>query len=124
MRATQFTILQALSLTGELPQRRLGALLAIDSTSLTRALSIVIRLGWIAERRGEDRRERWLRLADAGQEAFQRASPAWVGVQSRLREQLGDGAWNGLLEATRHVAGVATELSQQDQSPQNEGGSI
>src|SRR5229473_6417471 len=63
LRATQFTILQFLSLAGEVSQGHLGEMLAMDSTTLTRTLEIMARRGWIAERRGEDRRERWLRLA-------------------------------------------------------------
>src|SRR4249920_4047982 len=62
LRATQLTILQVLSRTGESSQGRLGEMLAMDSTSLTRTLGIMRRQGWIAERRGNDRRERWLRL--------------------------------------------------------------
>jgi DNA-binding MarR family transcriptional regulator len=60
LRATQFTILQVLSLTGEVSQGQLGEMLAMDSTSLTRTLEIMRREGWIADRRGEDRRQRWL----------------------------------------------------------------
>ena len=41
LRATQFTVLQALSLTGEVSQRDLGQLLAMDSTTLTRTLEIL-----------------------------------------------------------------------------------
>ena len=62
LRATQFTTLQVLSLAGEVTQSQLVEMLAMDSTTLTRTLQIMIRQGWIAERRGKDRRERWLRL--------------------------------------------------------------
>ena len=100
LRATQFTILQALSLAGEVTQSRLGDMLVIDSTTLTRTLEIMGRQGWIAERRGEDRRERRLRLARAGETQFNRALPVWEKVQSRLRRQLGEQAWKNLLEVT------------------------
>jgi DNA-binding MarR family transcriptional regulator len=108
LRATQFTILQALSLAGEVTQSRLGEMLAIDSTTLTRTLQIMVREGWIAERRGEDRRERWLRLAKAGETQFKRALPAWERVQSRLRRQLGDQTWKNLLDITHQVADLIT----------------
>src|SRR5260370_34327720 len=85
LRATQFTILQALSLAGEVSQGKLGEMLAMDSTSLTRTLAIMQREGWISERRGrpnadrpkEDRRQRWLCLAKAGQAQLNRALPVW-----------------------------------------------
>jgi DNA-binding MarR family transcriptional regulator len=66
------------------------------------------RKGWIAERRGNDRRERWLRLAKGGEAQFKRALPAWEKVQSRLRRQLGEEAWKNLLEITHQVTDLVT----------------
>src|SRR5271168_2813699 len=66
LRATQFTILQALERAGEVSQGRLGEMLAMDSTSLTRTLAVMRRAGWVSEERGEDRRERRIRLSSAG----------------------------------------------------------
>jgi DNA-binding MarR family transcriptional regulator len=108
LRSTQFTILQALSLAGEVSQGQLGEMLAMDSTSLTRTLAIMRRRGWVAERRGEDRRERWLRLANAGEVKLRRALPVWEKVQSRLRRQLGEPAWNDLLQLTYQVTSLVT----------------
>jgi DNA-binding MarR family transcriptional regulator len=108
LRITQFTILQALSLAGEVTQNRLGEILAMDSTTLTRTLQIMRREGWIAERRGEDRRERLLRLAKAGETQFKRALPAWEKVQSRLRRQLGEQAWKNLFEINDQVTDLVT----------------
>ena len=108
LRATQFTVLQALSLAGEVTQNQLGEILAIDSTTLTRTLQIMKREGWIAERRGNDRRERRLRLAKAGETQFKRALPAWEKVQSRLRRQLGEQAWTNLLDVTHQVTELVT----------------
>jgi len=108
LRATQFTILQALSLAGEVSQGQLGEMLAMDSTSLTRTLAIMRRQGWIAERRGEDRRERRLRLANAGEVKLRRALPVWEKVQSRLRRQLGEPAWNDLFQLTYQVTSLVT----------------
>jgi len=108
LRATQFTILQALSLTGEVTQNQLGEMLAMDSTTLTRTLPIMDREGWIAVRRGQDRRERRLRLSKAGESQFKRALPAWEKVQSRLRRQLGEPAWKNLLDITHQVTDLIT----------------
>ena len=112
LRATQFTILQALSLAGEVTQSQLGEILAMDSTTLTRTLRIMDREGWIAERRGEDRRERRLRLAKAGETQFKRALPAWEKVQSRLRRQLGEQVLENLLEITHQVTDLVTKLPE------------
>lgn len=106
LRATQMTILQALSRAGEISQGRLGEMLAMDSTSLTRTLAIMRRHGWIAERRGRDRRERWLRLSGAGEKTLRRADPVWEEAQSRLRRDLGAQDWDQLLQLTQRVTGT------------------
>ena len=107
---TQLTILQALSRTGEVSQGRLGEILAMDSTTLTRTLGIMRRSGWIAERRGEDQRERWLRLSRAGETKLNRVTPDWEKVQSRLRERIGDQGWKNLLQLTSQITELLTEL--------------
>src|SRR6266481_3960160 len=106
LRATQLTILQVLSLAGEVPQGQLGEMLAMDSTSLTRTLAIMGRRGWITARRGKDRRERWLQLASSGQTKLRHAQPQWEKAQSGLRRQLGAQAWKNLLQLTQHVTRV------------------
>jgi DNA-binding MarR family transcriptional regulator len=108
LRATQLTILQALARAGKVSQRQLGEMLAMDSTSLTRTLAIMTRKSWIAERRGEDRRERHIRLSAAGEAKLKRAMPVWEEVQSRLRRKLGKQKWVSLLQLTHHV----TEISR------------
>jgi DNA-binding MarR family transcriptional regulator len=89
VRATQFTILQALSLMGEATQSELGRVLALDSTTLTRTLVIMRRHGWIVRRRGRDRREWRLRLAKGGLAAFRRALPCWKRAQAQVRSRFG-----------------------------------
>jgi DNA-binding MarR family transcriptional regulator len=108
LRATQFTILQALALTGEVSQGRLGEILAMDSTTLTRALEIMSRRGWITERRGEDRRERWLNLANKGEKQLSRALPIWEKVQTNLRHQIGKQNWESFLQLADQVTNLVT----------------
>lgn len=89
-------------------QGRLGEMLAMDSTTLTRTLQIMRRQGWVAERRGEDRRERKLRLGKAGEMKLQRALPVWDEVQSLLRNHVGERVWKRLLQLTIQVTTMAT----------------
>jgi DNA-binding MarR family transcriptional regulator len=107
LRSTQFTILQVLSRAGEVSQGQLGAMLAMDSTTLTRTLEIMRRQGWVAERRGRDRRERLLRLANGGETKLNRALPIWEKVQSRLRRRVGPQVWENLLHLTRELTNLA-----------------
>jgi DNA-binding MarR family transcriptional regulator len=108
IRTTQFTVLQALSLVGVVPQGKLGEILAMDSTTLTRTLAIMSREGWIEKSRGRDGRERSVALANAGREQFARALPVWQSVQAKLRRELGNERWETLLNLTHQVAGEVT----------------
>jgi DNA-binding MarR family transcriptional regulator len=109
LRATQFTVLQALSLVGEVSQGKLGEILAMDSTTLTRTLEIMSGHGWIVKRPGKDRRERRLRLSKSGEAQLNRALPSWQQVQDRLRRQLGSGPWNNLMNLANEVTSAVTE---------------
>jgi DNA-binding MarR family transcriptional regulator len=103
LRATQFTVLQTLSLAGEVTQGELGQILAMDSTTLTRTLTIMGRHGWIAKRRGEDRREWRMRLSKAGEIELKRAVPHWEKAQTQLQRQLGKELSDNLMKLTQKV---------------------
>lgn len=109
LRATQFTVLQSLSLAGEVTQGVLGRMLAMDSTTLTRTLGIMVQHGWIARSPGEDRREWRIRLSKAGETQLKRALPYWHSVQTQLRTQLGNELWENLLKLTNRVTNAVTD---------------
>jgi DNA-binding MarR family transcriptional regulator len=109
LRATQFTVLQALSLVGEVAQGELGEILAMDSTTLTRTLEIMSGHGWIVKEHGEDRRERRLRLSKDGEAQLQRALPSWNKVQKKLRHQLGAERSDNLMNLINQVMSAVTE---------------
>lgn len=103
--ATQLTILQVLARVGEVTQGKLGEMLAMDSTSLTRTLRIMGKSerGWVAERRGKDRRERWLQLSTDGVKQLRRAESIWEAVQSQVQRELGEEDWDHLMQLTYRV---------------------
>jgi DNA-binding MarR family transcriptional regulator len=106
---TQFTILQALSFAGEITQGKLGEVLAMDSTTLTRTLEIMSRRGWIAKHYGTDRRERRLRLTRAGQAERDRAVPHWRSTQEKLRVRLGKQRWDDLIKLINDTTSMIAE---------------
>ncbi len=102
----QFTLLQALTLAGEITQGGLGRLLVIDSTTLTRTLKPLERKGWIERRMGRDRRERQIMLTRAGRSQFERTVPAWNRAQDRLRRKVGRRKWAKLMQELSRVAEI------------------
>lgn len=109
LRGTQFTMLQAFSLAGGVTQRELGRILAMDSTTLTRTLTIMSRNGWIAKQRGKDRREWRMQLSKAGEIQFKKALPYWEKAQKDLRRKLGDELSDSLMKLTQKITNALTD---------------
>jgi DNA-binding MarR family transcriptional regulator len=109
LRVTQFTVLQTLSLAGEVTQRQLGQMLGMDSTTLTRTLTIMSRQGWIAKRRGDDRREWRMRLSQEGEAQFKLAHPYWQKAQDQLTDRFGSQLSANLMTLTNEVTTALTE---------------
>jgi DNA-binding MarR family transcriptional regulator len=106
---TQYTLLMALSISGETTQGDLGRLLALDTTTLTRMLKPLIKHGWIGTKPGEDRRQRLLRLSRSGRRKLQQTQPHWERAQQQLRKALGEPTWSQLGPLLTGVAGVSAE---------------
>jgi DNA-binding MarR family transcriptional regulator len=111
---TQFTILQALSFAGEVTQGKLGEILAMDSTTLTRTLEVMNTHGWIQKSHGADRRERRLRLTRTGKSEFNRALPHWRSTQETLRLQLGKQRWDDLTKLLNDTTSLIAEQGDLD----------
>jgi DNA-binding MarR family transcriptional regulator len=107
LRTTQYSLLRRLSSAGEVRQRDLGGLTSLDETTLTRNLRPLIDAGWVAIRPGEDRREKLVRLTDAGAAKLQEARPAWERAQERLRSRLPKGTWSSLVDLLPELTRVA-----------------
>ena len=98
LRTTQYSLLRHLDRAGEVRQRDLGALTSLDETTLTRNLRPLMAADWVAASTGEDRREKLVRLTEAGAAKLRQARPAWERAQERLRSRLPTETWSGLLE--------------------------
>jgi len=110
LRVTQFTLLQALNRAPGISQKRLSELLGIDSTTLTRTLAGLRRKGWLRSETGTDRRELRLFLTAAGQGEYKRVLPYWQSAQGRLRQALGEGNLDQVMNAAMHTAEVTSKL--------------
>ena len=98
LKATQFTVLQIASEAGGTAMSRLAGRLGMDRTTLTRNLQPLEKLGLISTGAGRDRRERSIRVTEAGREVLEQALPLWESAQSRLYSALGPVAFVSLLD--------------------------
>jgi DNA-binding MarR family transcriptional regulator len=106
---TQFGLLTALAALGEANQKTLSAGFAMDSTTLTRTLALLRRQRWISIKRGKDRRERVLRLTEAGKERLATAQPHWREAERRLKQTLGERNWKQMQSTISEAAAAAAE---------------
>jgi DNA-binding MarR family transcriptional regulator len=104
---TQFSLLTALAATREANQKRLSAGFAMDSTTLTRTLKLLLKQGWVGVRRGKDRRERLFRLTPAGKRQMAEAQPFWERAEQRLRRELGEAGWRSMKQAVSRMTEAA-----------------
>jgi DNA-binding MarR family transcriptional regulator len=103
---TQFTLLMTLDRTGEITQGKLGKVLALDSTTLTRMLEPLKKRGWIQEKEGDDRRFRIIRLTGAGRGKLRQSLPRWKAAQDRLQSALGEQTMDQLGRLLLQVASI------------------
>jgi DNA-binding MarR family transcriptional regulator len=109
IKATQFTLLQALECAEGISQGRLGEVLGLDSTTLTRTLALLRRKGWTQGEVGDDRRQVRLTLTKEGKRKYQSALRYWQSAQKQLRRVLGEAGWNQIMEASTRAAALANE---------------
>lgn len=108
LRSTQLFLLWRLDRAGEVRQGDLGAMAALDETTLTRNLRPLEKKGWVTTRAGADRREKLVAITEAGKAKVEQAGPAWARAQARMRKMLPEGAWDLLLSALPDVTRAAT----------------
>jgi DNA-binding MarR family transcriptional regulator len=104
---TQFGLLTALAATEEANQKRLSEGFAVDSTTLTRTLGLLLKQGWVRVRRGKDRRERLFRLTQAGKRKMAEAQRYWERAEQRLRTKLGDEGWKIMRQMVSRITEAA-----------------
>ncbi|MGC4054814.1 MAG: MarR family winged helix-turn-helix transcriptional regulator [Paludibaculum sp.] len=103
----QYSLLTAISMSKAAGQTALGRILGLDKTTLSRNLKVLQRNHWIAPAASEDRRVRGYRLTEEGQALLDRANPAWLRAQERMRRALLPGEWESLMSTFRRVAEAA-----------------
>ncbi|HEX2116964.1 MAG TPA: MarR family winged helix-turn-helix transcriptional regulator [Alphaproteobacteria bacterium] len=109
MRATQFSVLQVISLSDGAPMMRVAQRLGMDRTTLTRNLAPLERLGWVRSEPGPDRRERTLALTRSGRSALERAKPFWQAAQERIIGKIGAAQWQALRSGLDALVAAAQE---------------
>jgi DNA-binding MarR family transcriptional regulator len=103
----QFALLAMIGKSGECAQASLAERFDFDKTTMSRNLRLLARKKWIEFARGEDGRERRVRLTSAGRARLAAAQPAWRAAQNRLRGSMTQRDWNAMLTLLGRVTNAA-----------------
>ncbi len=103
----QYGLLLAISRAGPVSQGRIGELLVLDHTTMSRSLRPLLKEGYVTIRAGKDRRERLVEATTKGRRLLEKTAPRWERAQARLRVALGESQWRALgaaVHAATHAA--------------------
>jgi DNA-binding MarR family transcriptional regulator len=103
----QFALLAMIGQFGECAQASLAERFDFDKTTISRNLRLLARKKWIEFARGQDGRERRVRLTSAGRKRFAAAMPAWRAAQNRLRGSMKQREWDAMLALFGRVTNAA-----------------
>ncbi|MEH6578431.1 MAG: MarR family winged helix-turn-helix transcriptional regulator [Amphritea sp.] len=106
LKVGQFSILRAISKSGETTNKELQSMLAMDQTTLTRNLKPLTRDGFIVANPGEDRRQRILTLSVQGQAVYRDAKVYWQQAQHQVYQHLGPEYCQLLLELSQAIVNL------------------
>ena len=106
VKAPQFTMLGAVNLMGPASVTKLAEHLALDRTTLTRNLKVLVDQGLVEIGPGDDRRERVASLTEAGRDALRRATPLWHQAQGAIAQKFGVDRWRRMLEDMTELAAL------------------
>jgi DNA-binding MarR family transcriptional regulator len=98
IKATQFTLLAALTLKGPQSISELAEFIGADRTTLTRNLAVAEQQSLVAIRPGEDARARIVSITSIGRHTLRRAFASWRQVQGGVTANIGKQAADSLRE--------------------------
>jgi DNA-binding MarR family transcriptional regulator len=101
IRGTQFSLLIALQLRGEVAVTQLAELIVMDRTTLTRNLEVLEKQGFVKVNPGVDRRSRLVSITEDGQAIATQAYPLWHQAQSKIKAAMGTERSEMLLESLK-----------------------
>jgi DNA-binding MarR family transcriptional regulator len=103
LRTTQFSVLANLARGGPLAINELASRMAMDRTTMGRALRPLEREGLVVIGPGKDGRTRALGLTEAGRSRLREAAPLWREAQDAFEERFGSREAEALRTALQRV---------------------
>jgi DNA-binding MarR family transcriptional regulator len=114
LKITQFSLLRALERLGSATFTEIAVEAALDKTTISRNLKVLIDAGWVKVGSEEDARFKVAALSKEGVKMLRRAEPHWQvaqkQVESEVQKFMKGPASKRLLEALETLQGVGREV--------------
>ncbi len=112
IRSTGFAILVAVAKSEPVSVGKLGVILGIDSTTLSRSLKLMRKHGLVTVSSRANMRQRFVTLLPRGEKMLASALPLWRKVQRTFEKEIGLAHWKKLQRELERIAASAIKLEQ------------
>lgn len=110
IRATQFAILTAVAKYQPISMTRVGEILVLDQTTLTRSLRLLQKQGLLEISPRSIRRQRFLNLTDQAVKVLEVAVPLWRKVQAEFLAAMGGDQWKEFRNELERLSKLAVQM--------------
>ncbi len=112
IRATQFTLLVALSSTKGKTLTEIADSLVMDRTTLTRNLKPLEKMGLINTVQTLDKRSKAYVLTEQGEQTVERAIPLWDQAQSNMVNSLGEETYQDVIGKLTRMLSITSNTKE------------
>lgn len=104
LKVTQYSMLANIDLQQSVSISRLGEILLLDQTTITRNINLLKRNGYVnLTRDSQDARAKVITLTDKGVEKLNEAAPIWQDIQERIINDIGLEKYNDFYETLKTI---------------------
>lgn len=114
LKVTQYSMLANIDLQQAVSISRLGEILLLDQTTITRNINLLKRNGYVdLTRDPQDARAKVITLTDKGVEKLNEAAPIWQDVQERIINDIGLENYNDFYETLKTIQKIIQSYEEE-----------
>jgi len=114
LKVTQYSMLANIDLQQSVSISRLGEILLLDQTTITRNINLLKRNGYVdLTRDPQDARAKVITLTDKGVEKLNEAAPIWQDIQERIINDIGLEKYNDFYETLKTIQKIIQSYDEE-----------
>lgn len=114
LKVTQYSMLANIDLQQAVSISRLGEILLLDQTTITRNINLLKRNGYVdLTRDPQDARAKVITLTEKGVEKLNEAAPIWQDVQERIINDIGLENYNDFYETLKTIQKIIQSYDEE-----------